>query len=174
VIGAANLQISRRVARFGLGSMPNRAQALSDSNRAGRLEKVANNLDIAILVDYAIRRMLWKKSSCGAPDRSRKLITVFGCAAIATAASGIDGAMPPMSDVWCHVDNPRSEDPLAIIEEVEVGIRMTGSKSLARRVLSQVFSKLETESERRAVIASSRSAPCDWHALRVARPLISC
>ena len=52
-------------------------------------------------------------------------------------------------------DNPRSEDPLAIIEEVEAGIRMTGVKSLARRVLSQVFSKLETRNlKRRAVIAS--------------------
>ena len=48
-------------------------------------------------------------------------------------------------------DNPRSEDPLAIIEEVEAGIRMTGVKKFnASRLESSVFQtrnpKSETES----------------------------
>ncbi len=105
-------------------------QALVGLSRAsvvpGRLEAVPNQRGIAVFVDYAhtpdaLRQVLASLAELS----SARLITVFGCGgdrdrgkrpemgAVARAGSQL---------VVVTSDNPRSEDPLAIIDEVLAGI----------------------------------------------------
>src|SRR5581483_2734030 len=94
----------------------------------GRLEKVANPLGVAVLVDYAHSPdALEKVLGAVRPLTSGKLIAVFGC-------DRDRGKRPLMGEIAGRLsdlavitsDNPRSEDPLAIIAEIEAGIRGTG------------------------------------------------
>ena len=180
LIGAANLQNILGAVGAGLAlglDAETVAQGIERLKSVpGRLEKVANNLDIAILVDYAHSPdALEKVLGAVRPITQGKLITVFGCGGDRDRGKRpLMGAIAGrLSDVVVLTsDNPRSEDPLAIIEEVEAGIRMTGVKKFsASRLESSVFQtrnpKSETESgycveaDRRLAIGI---------ALRVARP----
>ncbi len=92
----------------------------------GRLQKVENNFGVRCLVDYAhsddaLRNVLsaLKKLS------HRKIITIFG------AGGDRDrGKRPLMAKAVCEYsdiviitsDNPRTEDPLRIIQDIESGI----------------------------------------------------
>jgi UDP-N-acetylmuramoyl-L-alanyl-D-glutamate--2,6-diaminopimelate ligase len=98
------------------------------SSVPGRLEKVSTAGQPAVFVDYAhtedaLRRVLQNL----AVFRKRRIITVFGCGGdrdrgkrplmgeAATAASDLSIVTS---------DNPRTEDPLEIIREIERGIRV--------------------------------------------------
>ncbi len=108
------------------------AQAWSaTSGSPGRLERVAHPGDVAVLVDYAhtpdaLLRVL-RTMRAVTPSR---LIVVFG------AGGDRDrGKRPEMGRVamenadLCILtsDNPRSEDPMKILGEVEAGTRSTGA-----------------------------------------------
>jgi len=92
----------------------------------GRLEKISNKDDLTILVDYAhtsdaldhVLTML--KSLC-----PRRLITVFGCGGDRdkTKRGPMGNIATKKSDLTIITsDNPRTEDPMAIIEQIEAGI----------------------------------------------------
>jgi len=98
----------------------------------GRIEMVKNNLNKNIIVDYAHTPDALEKLLMMARDITEgKLITVFGCGGdrdktkrkIMGMAAGI------LSD-YCIItsDNPRTEDPIRIIEEIEDGMEIIDSK----------------------------------------------
>ncbi len=92
----------------------------------GRLEKVSGLNQPQVFVDYAhtddaLRRVLESLS----PFKKGRIITVFGC-----GGDRDRGKRPLMGKVATNYsdltiltsDNPRSEDPLSIIGDIEVGI----------------------------------------------------
>jgi UDP-N-acetylmuramoyl-L-alanyl-D-glutamate--2,6-diaminopimelate ligase len=98
----------------------------------GRLERVPDPDGIRVFVDYAhtpdaLERALEALDQV----RSGRLIVVFGC-----GGDRDRGKRPIMGKVAARgsdfavitSDNPRTEDPLKIIEEVEEGTRSTGRK----------------------------------------------
>lgn len=92
----------------------------------GRFEAVANDSGIGILVDYAhTPDALEKVLDAARPLTAGRLITVFGCGGDRDRTK-----RPLMAKVassksdFCVLtsDNPRTEDPAAILAEVETGI----------------------------------------------------
>ena len=100
----------------------------------GRLDRVPEGEGIRIFVDYAhtpdaLERALETLRSA----RPARLLVIFGC-----GGDRDRGKRPAMGKAaalgsdWAVVtsDNPRTEDPLRILEEVEDGIRETGRPRL--------------------------------------------
>ncbi|KUG22913.1 udp-n-acetylmuramoylalanyl-d-glutamate--2,6- diaminopimelate ligase [hydrocarbon metagenome] len=92
----------------------------------GRLEKVESSSGLNIFVDYAhtddaLRRVLQNLTEL----KNKRIITVFGC-----GGNRDHGKRPLMGEAATTYsdltivtsDNPRLEDPLAIIAEIEAGI----------------------------------------------------
>jgi UDP-N-acetylmuramoyl-L-alanyl-D-glutamate--2,6-diaminopimelate ligase len=112
----------------------------SASGSPGRLERIEHPGDVAVLVDYAhtpdaLRRVLQTMRSV-TPER---LIVLFG------AGGDRDrGKRPEMGRVAAQTadlcvltsDNPRSEDPRRILEEVEQGARQAGAERIDPRELA--------------------------------------
>ncbi len=100
----------------------------------GRLEKIDDPRGVAVLVDYAhtpdalektlqvVRRLI-----------DKKLIAVFGC-----GGDRDRGKRPLMGEIAARLsdfavltsDNPRTEAPAAILDDVEAGVRKTGIAKL--------------------------------------------
>ena len=93
----------------------------------GRMEKVSRRGEPHVFVDYAhtddaLRKAIENLSGFG----RNRIITVFGC-----GGDRDRGKRPLMGSVAAALsdvvivtsDNPRSEDPLAIIDQIEAGIR---------------------------------------------------
>lgn len=108
---------------------------------SGRLEKVENRKGIHLLVDYAHTPDALERALLGltsileenrqAPHREEKILTVFGCGGDRDRKKRalMGEAAARLSDlVVLTSDNPRTEDPLAILDEVEKGVRKAGSK----------------------------------------------
>lgn len=161
LIGRHNLQ--NILAAVSLGEalqVPQKAISLGIARLArvpGRLERVAGIDGIRIFVDYAhtpdaLERALETLNQVG-PGR---LIVVFGC-----GGDRDRGKRPVMGKVAATrsglaiitSDNPRTEDPLTIIREVEEGARVTGSKKYSSSALSHWH-----ESPAYAVIPDRREA----------------
>jgi UDP-N-acetylmuramoyl-L-alanyl-D-glutamate--2,6-diaminopimelate ligase len=93
----------------------------------GRLEKISRSGEPTVFVDYAhtddaLRRVLQNLSVF----RNRKIITVFGCGGDRDRGKRplMGHAAVSLSDITIVTsDNPRTENPLSIISEIEVGIR---------------------------------------------------
>jgi UDP-N-acetylmuramoyl-L-alanyl-D-glutamate--2,6-diaminopimelate ligase len=100
---------------------------------SGRFEKVENERGIHVIVDYAhthdaLERVLLGLRSIleNGPQNNGKMITVFGCGGDRDRTK-----RPLMGEVAGKVsdlailtsDNPRTEDPLAILDEVEKGLK---------------------------------------------------
>jgi UDP-N-acetylmuramoyl-L-alanyl-D-glutamate--2,6-diaminopimelate ligase len=93
----------------------------------GRLEKVSEAGQPAVFVDYAhtedaLKRVLQNLSAF----RTGRIITVFGCGGDRDRGKRplMGSAATALSDLAIVTsDNPRTEDPLAIIGEIEAGIR---------------------------------------------------
>jgi UDP-N-acetylmuramoyl-L-alanyl-D-glutamate--2,6-diaminopimelate ligase len=106
------------------------AQGIKDLKSVpGRLEPVKNKRGLTILVDYAhTPDALIKAQTTLKPLSNGRLITVFGC-----GGDRDKGKRPEMgvaageiSDVvFITSDNPRTEDPDSIIEQIVEGIRKT-------------------------------------------------
>ena len=166
LIGAANLQNIMAATGVGLAlGLDTDAVARGIGQlRAvpGRLEKVANDLGITILVDYAHTPDALEKV-LGAVRRvaQGRVITVFGC-----GGDRDRGKRPLMGEIAARLsdvvivtsDNPRTEDPLVIVNEVEAGVRKTGLKKFRVSKRETLDSGPETErgyrveADRRAAI----------------------
>lgn len=97
------------------------------NNVPGRFESVAAGQDFMVVVDYAhTEDALVRLLNAAQAIKTQRIITVFGC-----GGDRDRGKRPKMgraavlsSDVVVLTsDNPRTEDPMAILREVEVGVR---------------------------------------------------
>ncbi len=112
------------------------ARALKTCGGApGRFERVAHERgDFAVVVDYAHTDDALRNVLRTARDVTRgRVITVFGCGGdrARTKRAPMGEAAASMSDVVIATsDNPRTEDPEAILLDVEVGLRNVGKPYL--------------------------------------------
>ncbi|OPY18352.1 MAG: UDP-N-acetylmuramoyl-L-alanyl-D-glutamate--L-lysine ligase [Syntrophus sp. PtaB.Bin075] len=131
----------------------------------GRLEKVSGSTQPDVFVDYAhtddaLRRVLQSLS----PFKRGRIITVFGC-----GGDRDRGKRPLMGKVATNYsdltiltsDNPRSEDPLSIIRDIEVGINSQSipegsSEDLSRGMTGRGY--VVIPDRREAIGAAIRSA----------------
>jgi UDP-N-acetylmuramoyl-L-alanyl-D-glutamate--2,6-diaminopimelate ligase len=96
-------------------------------NVPGRFERVEAGQDFAVVVDYAhTDDALLRLLTAAQALKTGRIITVFGC-----GGDRDRGKRPKMGRVAARLsdvvfltsDNPRSEDPAAILREIEVGVR---------------------------------------------------
>ena len=172
LIGAANLQ--NVMGAFGVGfalGLPAGAMATGlERLRSvpGRLERVENDLGIFVLVDYAHTPDALEKVLCAVrPLTRRRVLTVFGC-----GGDRDRGKRPLMGEIAARLsdlvvltsDNPRTEDPLSILAEIEAGVQKIGlrrfhvSGPMSRVSKHETRDSLETpgywvEADRRKAIA---------------------
>jgi UDP-N-acetylmuramoyl-L-alanyl-D-glutamate--2,6-diaminopimelate ligase len=100
----------------------------------GRLELVENQRSLTLVVDYshtpdALLKAMQALRSYG----EGRLITVFGCGGDRDRGKRYDMGLlaGQHSDlVFITSDNPRSEDPLSIVREIEKGTKKSGLKLL--------------------------------------------
>jgi len=100
---------------------------------SGRFEKVENKRGIHIIVDYAHTHDALERALLGlkgilenSPQNNGKMITVFGCGGDRdrTKRPLMGEVAGKYSDLAILTsDNPRTEDPLAILNEVEKGLK---------------------------------------------------
>jgi UDP-N-acetylmuramoyl-L-alanyl-D-glutamate--2,6-diaminopimelate ligase len=156
LIGTANLEnlLGAVAAGFALGlSSEAIFQGIEELKSVpGRLEKVDNNLGVTILVDYAhTPDALEKVLSAVRPLTQNRLVTVFGC-----GGDRDRGKRPLMGEIAARLsdlivltsDNPRTEDPGKILDDVEAGVQQTGFKKFRVSSLASRVSKLQTEDPR--------------------------
>ncbi len=101
-------------------------------NIPGRLEKIESHLDFTIFVDYAhtelaLRSVLQTLRGFN----PRRLIVVFGCGGDRDPSKRekmgqVAGELADL--IFVTSDNPRSEDPLSIMAQIEKGILKNGIK----------------------------------------------
>ena len=131
----------------------------------GRLERVENDKGITVLVDYAhtgdaLENVLATVSEL----KTGRIITLFGC-----GGDRDRGKRPVMGEIAARYsdlaiitsDNPRTEDPKAILSEVQsglagLGLREYGADELQRGVAEKGFATIE--SRRDAIRAAIRAA----------------
>ncbi|MEI8355771.1 MAG: UDP-N-acetylmuramoyl-L-alanyl-D-glutamate--2,6-diaminopimelate ligase [Deltaproteobacteria bacterium] len=134
---------------------------------AGRLEKVENNRGVTLLVDYAhtddalenVLKTLLEISE-------RKIITVFGC-----GGDRDRGKRPIMGEIAARYsdlsivtsDNPRTEDPLLIMDQIRAGVVPLELKEYTVKELSGGLT------EKGYVMVSSRREAIQL-AVKVAQP----
>ena len=117
-MAAVSLNIPEKIIRKGITKL---------RKVPGRLEKISKSNEPTVFVDYAhtddaLRRVLQNLSAF----RERKIITVFGCGGDRDRGKRplMGRAAVTLSDIAIVTsDNPRTENPLAIISEIEEGIR---------------------------------------------------
>jgi len=102
------------------------------SGAPGRFERVPNEGDFAVVVDYAHTDDALLNTLQTARELTRgRIITVFGCGGDRdrTKRSPMGQVAGEYSDlVILTSDNPRTEDPMKIIGEIEVGLSQTGTE----------------------------------------------
>ncbi len=119
----------------------------------GRFERVPHDGDFAVVVDYAhTDDALLNTLKTARELTSGRIITVFGCGGDRDRTKRV-----PMGQVaggnsdvvFITSDNPRTEDPLKIIGEIEVGVRETGTEfysiSDRREAISRAISMARTD-----------------------------
>jgi UDP-N-acetylmuramoyl-L-alanyl-D-glutamate--2,6-diaminopimelate ligase len=115
----------------------------------GRFERVAHNGGFAVIVDYAHSDdALFNTLKTARELTEGRIISVFGCGGDRdiTKRKPMGEVAGKYSDlVVITSDNPRSEDPLQIIKEIEVGLKMTDTPYLInsdrRDAIHQAISK---------------------------------
>lgn len=97
------------------------------TNVPGRFERVSAGQDFTVVVDYAhTEDALVRLLTAAQTLKTHRIITLFGC-----GGDRDRGKRPKMGRVAVEYsdvvvltsDNPRTEDPMAILREVEVGVR---------------------------------------------------
>jgi UDP-N-acetylmuramoyl-L-alanyl-D-glutamate--2,6-diaminopimelate ligase len=168
LIGAANLQ--NILGAVGVGrALGIDADVVAEGIKQlrsvpGRLEKVANERGITILVDYAHSPdALEKVLDAVRPLALGKVICVFGC-----GGDRDRGKRPLMGEIAARLsdlvvltsDNPRTEEPAAIIDDVEAGVTRTPLRRLGVLDLRSGAAKRGyfVELDRRKAIAVAVSA----------------
>ena len=168
LIGAANLQ--NILGAVGVGrALGVDADVLAEGinqlkSVPGRLEKVANRRGITILVDYAHSPdALEKVLDAVRPLARGKVICVFGC-----GGDRDRGKRPLMGEIAARLsdlvvltsDNPRTEEPSAIIDDVEEGVTRRPLRKLGVSDLrsGEVTRGYFIELDRRKAIAVAVSA----------------
>jgi UDP-N-acetylmuramoyl-L-alanyl-D-glutamate--2,6-diaminopimelate ligase len=137
LLGMPNAENLLAAASVGIavGIPPERiAAALGSVARVpGRMERVPNGRGVTVLVDYAHKPGALEGAlrTCRALVRAPggRLVVVFGC-----GGDRDRGKRPQMGriaalladEVVLTSDNPRSEDPGAILDEIEAGVAETG------------------------------------------------
>ena len=133
----------------------------------GRLERVANDRGVLCVVDYAhTPDALERAIAAMRPLASERLIVVFGC-----GGDRDRGKRPLMGEIAARdadlaivtSDNPRTEDPAAIVDMVLEGVRRTGAPSWRRASWRAATRGYHAEVDRRAAIrlAAAAAAPGD-------------
>ena len=110
------------------------AGAAARAQVPGRFEVVPSSNDVTVVVDYAhtddALRNLISLARELVKERGGRVITLFGCGGDRdrTKRPRMGRAAGEGSDlVVLTSDNPRSEEPMAIIEEAVVGVKETGT-----------------------------------------------
>ncbi len=136
LVGAANVEniLGAVAVGFALGLPPDsitKGVARLESV-PGRLERIENSFGIVVLVDYAhTPDALEKVLQVVRALTAGRLLVVFGC-----GGDRDRGKRPIMGEIAARIgdlviltsDNPRTEEPLKILEEIESGVRKTGIK----------------------------------------------
>ena len=115
----------------------------------GRFERVPHDGDFAVVVDYAHSDDALLNTLTTARELSNgRIITVFGCGGDRdkTKREPMGEIAGKYSDlVVITSDNPRTEDPIKIIEEIEIGVKQTDCPYLInsdrREAIQQAISK---------------------------------
>ena len=137
----------------------------------GRLEKVENNLGISIVVDYAhTPDALEKVLGAVRPLTQSRVLTVFGC-----GGDRDRGKRPLMGEIAARLsdlviltsDNPRTEDPVRILAEIEPGVQKTGLQKF--RISNFEFRISKSETDRGYCVEADRREAIRL-ALGLARP----
>jgi UDP-N-acetylmuramoyl-L-alanyl-D-glutamate--2,6-diaminopimelate ligase len=136
----------------------------------GRMERVDNGRGILALVDYAHTPDALENAVAIAKElKKNRLILVFGCGGDRDRTK-----RPKMGEIGAlnaellivTSDNPRTEDPQKIIEEIVPGVEKTGFKKLAR--LDHDGSGWMVEPDRRAAIELALSAAAEGDCVLIA------
>ena len=119
----------------------------------GRFERVATDAEFAVVVDYAHSDDALLNTLKTAKDLTKgRIITVFGCGGDRDKTKRV-----PMGEVAGRnsdlvivtSDNPRTENPLEIIEQIEVGLKNTNCPYLVisdrREAIHQAIAKAKPE-----------------------------
>jgi len=97
----------------------------------GRFERVPHDGDFAVVVDYAhTDDALLNTLKTARALTAGRVITVFGCGGDRdkTKREPMGRVAGAYSDlVFITSDNPRTEDPMAIISKIEIGVKETGT-----------------------------------------------
>lgn len=112
---------------LGLGlSAEEIAEALSCAPQVpGRLERVGQDYNVAVYVDYAHTPDALEKAMAAVREtKPKRLLVVFGCGGDRDSSKRAPmGSIAAQADVaLCTSDNPRTEDPLSIIEMIKEGL----------------------------------------------------
>jgi len=115
---------------LGLGPEAARRAFETCAGAPGRFERVAHSGDFAVVVDYAHTDDALAGVLRTARDLTPgRVITVFGCGGERdrTKRAPMGEVAASLSDVVIATsDNPRGEDPAAILADIEVGLRSAG------------------------------------------------
>jgi len=175
LVGPHNLENLLCAAGVALGlGIPAEAvgRGLSTSAGApGRLERVAAR-GVNVFVDYAhtddaLARVLEALRALS----PRRLVTVFGCGGDRDRGKRplMGRAAGTASDlVVVTSDNPRTEDPLAIVREIVPGVEAAGLRRLAPEAARRGESGYLVEPDRRAAIALAVECSREGDAVLVA------
>ena len=117
--------------KFGI-SVENILQALEEVRVPGRSELVDNKMELTIMIDYAHSPESLQNILQAAKSYTRgRVICVFGC-----GGDRDSGKRPIMGEISGKIadytiitsDNPRTEEPQKIVEQIEQGVKKTKGK----------------------------------------------
>jgi UDP-N-acetylmuramoyl-L-alanyl-D-glutamate--2,6-diaminopimelate ligase len=129
-------------ASIGAGIKPRDAvRALADAPQVpGRMENVGSRDGASVFVDYAHTPDALKNACAALRELNpRKLITVFGCGGDRDAGKRpLMGAAAMEGSDLCIItsDNPRSENPITIIQDIEKGMGGSHYETIPDRMLA--------------------------------------
>ncbi len=150
--------LSASAAALELGySMDTTAQGIAKCTGApGRFERVIHDGDFAVVVDYAHTDDALLNTLKTAKDLAEgRVITVFGCGGDRDKTKRVpmgEAAGANSDFVIITSDNPRTEDPLKIIGEIEVGVAATGTEYLSISDRREAISKAVSVAQKNDVV----------------------